>query len=127
MCVHKTAAIFSWFNLASLSLLYTGRKRPMEQFGGDSGGSGDLGPDFQKKGRFDNLAPQDDSELDQLDVPPATMRILVRQIDAGGIIGKVWKGLKLPELCSLAPGKFEILGVGRQISKRVKDCAVVWR
>ena len=60
-----------------------------QQFGGDVGGEidGDLGPDFQKRSRFDS--PQVESELDRLDVPPATLRILVRQIDAGGIIGKV--------------------------------------
>lgn len=70
--------------------LNAGRKRPMDQqFGGDVGGEsdGDLGPDFQKRSRFDS--PQVESELDRLDVPPATLRILVRQIDAGGIIGKV--------------------------------------
>ncbi|CAI7992084.1 Heterogeneous nuclear ribonucleoprotein K homolog [Geodia barretti] len=72
-----------------------GRKRPMDQqFGGDMGGEidGDLGPDFQKRSRFDS--PQVESELDRLDVPPATLRILVRQIDAGGIIGKGGENIK---------------------------------
>lgn len=40
-----------------------------------------MDPGFQKRGRFDG--PED-----ELSVPPATLRILVRQHDAGGIIGK---------------------------------------
>lgn len=50
----------------------------MPQFGGDA----DFDPGFQKRGRFDG--PEE-----ELSVPPATLRILVRQHDAGGIIGKV--------------------------------------
>lgn len=49
----------------------------MPQFGGDT----EFDPGFQKRGRFDG--PEE-----ELSVPPATLRILVRQHDAGGIIGK---------------------------------------
>lgn len=61
------------------------------QFGG-AGGDGDFEQGFQKRGRFDDPPPPPADELD--DVPPATLRILVRQIDAGGIIGKVCMSLK---------------------------------
>lgn len=56
---------------------FPGRKRPMQQFGGDP----EFDQGFQKRGRFDG--PEE-----ELSVPPATLRILVRQHDAGGIIGK---------------------------------------
>ena len=78
----------------------------MDQFGGGESG-GDLAPDFQKRGRFDN-PEQPESELDRLDAPPATLRILVRQIDAGGIIGKVCRGALL-----LAYGSWEWLTIGK--------------
>ena len=56
----------------------------------------DIEPDYLKRGRFEDHPPPPPlscgdvgSDLDRLDVPPATLRVLVRQIDAGGIIGKV--------------------------------------
>lgn len=53
----------------------------MQQFGGDR----DLDQGFQKRGRFDERGDPDDGGS----VPPSTLRVLVRQQDAGGIIGKV--------------------------------------
>lgn len=71
-----------------------GRKRPGEQHYGGGGGNeegGDMGPGYMKRGRFEegSASGGDQAELDQLDAPPATLRVLVRQIDAGAIIGKV--------------------------------------
>ncbi len=54
-------------------LLNPGRKR---EFEGD-------GPAGDKKPRFDGSGDEDQ------DVPPATLRVLIRNSDAGGIIGKV--------------------------------------
>ena len=59
-----------------------GRKRPSQEFG-PPGGDGDLDQGFHKRGRFDEGAGGRGG------VPPATLRVLVRQQDAGGIIGKV--------------------------------------
>ena len=56
-----------------------------QQFGGDR----EFDQGFQKRGRFDGGEPDEASS-----VPPATLRILVRQHDAGGIIGKVCEGTR---------------------------------
>ena len=66
--------------LFSFSHIVLGRKRPSQEFG-PPGGDGDLDQGFNKRGRFD--------EGGRGGVPPATLRVLVRQQDAGGIIGKV--------------------------------------
>lgn len=64
----------------------SGRKRPGE-FDNPGGPEGMPPPDglgdesFRKKAKFDNP--------DELDAPPATLRVLIRNSDAGGIIGKV--------------------------------------
>ena len=58
------------------------RKRPPPDFH-SSGGERERHEGFSKKGRF-----QDEGD-DDVAVPPATLRILVRNQDAGGIIGKV--------------------------------------
>ena len=50
------------------------RKRGPGDFGGGSGGEGG----WRKRPRFE-----------EPEVPPATLRVLVRNSDAGGIIGKV--------------------------------------
>lgn len=49
---------------------------------GELGGAGD--DSFRKKQKFDT---PDGEEV--LDAPPATLRVLIRNSDAGGIIGKV--------------------------------------
>ena len=55
------------------------RKRPGGQFSEER----DLDQGFQKRGRYEEIPDEEPS------VPPATLRVLVRQMDAGGIIGKV--------------------------------------
>lgn len=57
-----------------------------QQFGGDH----EFDQGFQKRGRFEG--PDEGPS-----VPPATLRILVRQHDAGGIIGKVCVGAQFTE------------------------------
>lgn len=71
-----------------MSLVASGRKRPGE-FDGPGGPEGmplpdGLGDDgYRKKPKFDNAGSE------ELDAPPATLRVLIRNSDAGGIIGKV--------------------------------------
>ena len=70
-------------------MLCPGRKREFEGEGPPGpgnmvGGPGDDG--FRKKPRFDEPGPGEEEE-----VPPATLRVLIRNSDAGGIIGKVRK------------------------------------
>ncbi len=67
-------------------MLCTGRKREFEGEvppGDMGGGPGDDG--FRKKPRFDEQGGTGDEE----EVLPATLRVLIRNSDAGGIIGKV--------------------------------------
>ena len=68
--------------ITRLSSLYSGRKRPPPEFGPP--GNRDEGQ--RKKGRFEGGGGGDG---DPASAPPATLRVLVRQQDAGAIIGKV--------------------------------------
>lgn len=52
---------------------------------GQPGGFGDDG--FRKKQKFDEPLGGGGDELES---PPATLRVLIRNTDAGGIIGKVF-------------------------------------
>ena len=54
---------------------------------GEEFSGGDLDQGYQKRGRFEEGPGPGSGE--ELSVPPATLRVLVRQMDAGGIIGKV--------------------------------------
>ena len=86
LCVGKQRA-------ATFTLVPTpppGRKRPQSDFntpGGDRDRDRDEG--FFKKGRFEEGGGGGGGGTN---VPPATLRVLVRNQDAGGIIGKVGVG-----------------------------------
>ena len=73
-------------NVQLSCMCYEGRKRQGEFPGSEGGGFGVPGDDgFRKKPRFDG--PPGPGESDE--VPPSTLRVLIRNTDAGGIIGKV--------------------------------------
>lgn len=79
--VHQTSLSPAWFMFIFVCCIGRKRSGDLGPDEGSLGGSGDGG--FRKRPRFEGNVGGDS------DAPPATLRVLVRNMDAGGIIGKV--------------------------------------